>query len=69
MKDFLVFLIQTPRVTLMTLGVAVAQILKYAGVKIDDKSIDGLMDAISVVFGFIGLYFAAKGKWTGTLQK
>jgi hypothetical protein len=64
MKTFIMFLINTPKASFSVVIVAVAQILKYVGLcAIDKTTLDGLADSISIIFGFIGLYFASKGKW------
>jgi hypothetical protein len=63
--NFLMFLVNTPKASWMAVGIAVAQILKYTGLipGFDPAQIDKFLDAVSIIMGFIGLYFAGKGKW------
>lgn len=64
MKDFFVFLVNTPKASISAIIVAVAQILKFIGIAgCDEKTLNQLADAISIIFGFVGLYFAGKGSW------
>lgn len=61
---FIMFLIKTPKASLSALIVAVAQILKYVNIlDVPKETLDGICDALSIIFGFIGLYFAGKGTW------
>lgn len=64
MKNFFIFLGQNPKPLLMAVSVVIAQVIKLIGIgECDKATLDGLMDGLSVVFGFIGLYLAGKAKW------
>lgn len=64
LKEFVVFLVQTPKASLSALGVAIAQILKYSGmISCDQATVDTIMDSVSIILGFVGLFFASRGEW------
>ncbi len=64
MSNFLLFLVNTPKASISALIVAIAQIIKLIGISaIEEKTLNDIADAVSVIFGFIGLYFAGKGQW------
>lgn len=64
MKNFFIFLGRNPKPLLMAVGVVVAQVIKLMGIQSCDKAtLDGIMDGLSVIFGFIGLFLAGKAEW------
>ena len=64
MKNFIIFMGQNSKVLMSTIGVIVCQVLKLIGIQaLDENELNKLMDALSVLFGLFGLFFAARGEW------
>jgi ABC-type uncharacterized transport system YnjBCD ATPase subunit len=64
MRNFFIFLGRNPKPLLMAVGVVLAQVLKLIGLSgCDRATLDAIMDGLSVIFGFIGLFLAGKAEW------